>query len=76
MKLRERITDWYRGTYVPPPPNDPNSLLVIISSGHYKQPLLAKLLGAIGKFWLAHWQWIIGTCIATIGIVVALKALP
>ena len=70
--LAERIRDWYRGTYVPPPPNDPDSPIVIISIGHYEQPLLAKLLGISGRFWLDHWQWIIGTALAVLAILVAL----
>lgn len=44
----ERLTTWYRGKYIPPPPNDPDSSLVFISTGQYEQPLLAKLLDAVG----------------------------
>jgi hypothetical protein len=70
--LAERIRSWYRGTYVPPPPNHPDSLFVIISPGHYEQPVLARLLGIAGLFWLRHWQWIIGTALAVLAIFVAL----
>ena len=41
-------------------------------TGYYEQPALAKVLGVLGRFWLAHWQWIIGTVLAIIGLVVAL----
>jgi hypothetical protein len=71
MSLKERLQEWYRGKYVPPPPNDPGSPLWRISPGHYEQPSLARLLRVIAQFWLAHWQWIIGTAIAIIAIMVA-----
>jgi hypothetical protein len=72
MAIIEKIKAWYRGRYVPPPRNDLRSELQFCSVGHYEQPALAKLLKAVGLFWLAHWQWIIGTAIAVIGILVAL----
>lgn len=71
MSLIERIKEWYRGPYVPPAPNDPNSPMVFLSLGHHEQPPLAKLLGVICRFYLAHWQWIIGTLIAVFAIVAA-----
>jgi hypothetical protein len=72
MLLINKIKTWYRGKYVPPPPNDPNSPIVIISLGHYEQPALAKLLRVIGRFWLSHWKWIVGIIIAVVGIAVSL----
>jgi hypothetical protein len=30
------------------------------------------MLAALGRFWIAHWQWIIGTAIAIIAIIVSL----
>jgi len=63
-KQRERIASWYQGRYVPPPPDDPGSLLAFISPGHYEQPALAKLLRRLGEFWLDHWKWIIGVVVA------------
>jgi hypothetical protein len=35
---------------------------------HYEPPALAKALGTIGRFWLAHWKWIIGTAIAMVAL--------
>jgi len=67
-----KIKEWYRGKYVPPPENDPDNLVVIISPGYYKQPLLAKSIRQIGKFWLNHWQWISGFVIAVAGLIVAI----
>jgi hypothetical protein len=69
MALRERFTEWYRGRWVPPPPPGRH---VVFLMGHYEQPRLARILGVLGRFWLAHWQWIIGTALVIIGIVVAL----
>jgi len=73
--LRIKIKKWYRGKYIPPPTNDPNSPLVVISPGYYKQPLLAKAIGQIGKFWLNHWQWILGILLTIVGLVVAILML-
>ena len=70
--MLNKIKDWYRGVYVPPPKNDPDSSIVIISPGHYEQSPLAKVLGAIGRAWLAHWQWTIGTVLAIVAIIVSL----
>jgi hypothetical protein len=72
VRLVEKIKTWYRGRYVPPPPNDPGSPIVFISPGHYEQPMVAKILGVVATFWLKHWQWIIGTVLAVAAIVVAL----
>ena len=69
----ERLREWYRGQYIPPPPNEPDSPIVVISPGHYEKPMLAKCLGAIGRFWLTHWKWIIGIAVAVVGIIVTLK---
>jgi len=72
VSLIEKIKLWYRGKYVPPPLNDPNSPIVIISPGCYEQPVIAKILKVIGQFWLAHWKWIIGIIFAVAGIIVSL----
>ncbi len=72
MSLGEQIREWYRRKYIPPRSNYPNSPIVVISPGHYEQPLLAKCLDALGRFWLAHWQWIIGTSLAIIGLILTI----
>ena len=72
VAIIRKIKAWYQGRYVPPPPSDPNSELVFVTLGHYERPLVARILSSIGRFWLAHWQWIIGTALAIIGIIVAL----
>ena len=64
----ERIATWYRGKYIPPPPNDPNSSLFIISPGYYEQPFLAKVLGAIGRFIRTEWKWLLGFIVAVVAV--------
>lgn len=65
MRLRDRIQEWYRGPFVAPQ-NDPSSPIIVL--GHHEPPVLAKLLGALVGFWLAHWKWLIGTTVAIIAI--------
>lgn len=64
-----RFSEWYQGTYIPPPPNDPYSNIVFISTGHYEQPPLAKILRMLFQFWLDHWKWIIGVAVAILAII-------
>ena len=65
--LAKRLATWYRGRYIPPPPNDPNGL-VIISPGHYEQPFLAKVFGSIGRFIRAEWKWLLGFIVAVVAV--------
>ncbi len=74
-QLRQRLRDWYRGKYVPPPPNYPDSPVFIIPPGHYKQSLFAKLLGTLGRFCLAHWKWVIGATIAVLTLWAGMEAI-
>jgi len=71
VALTERIRKWYRGKYVPPPPNEPNSPIVIVRGGDYEQPILAKLLRILGQFWLRNWKWIITTGIVVLFALIA-----
>jgi len=74
-RFAAKMKKWYRGKYIPPPDNDPESLIVVISPGHYEQSPLAKVLGRIGKFWSNHWKWILGFIISIAGLIVAVIAL-
>lgn len=60
MEIRKRIAEWYRGRYVPPPKNDPDSYVFVISPGYYEQPMLAKVIRVIWQFYLSHWKWLWG----------------
>jgi hypothetical protein len=59
VQIIKEIKKWYRGRYVPPPDNS----YVAFVCPHYEQPILARDLGAVGRFWLAHWKWIVPTII-------------
>jgi len=67
-RISDGLADWYRGRYVPPPENAPDSPIIIISSGHYEQPLLARILGAIGRFIATEWKWLLGFALAIVGL--------
>jgi hypothetical protein len=73
--IAERIANWYRGKYIPPPADDPDSLIVIISPGHYEQPFLARLIGAVWGFYARHWQWVWSTIIGVVALYLAALAL-
>lgn len=68
-RMSDKLATWYRGRYVPPP-RDEGGPVFFVSLGHYEQPLLAKLLGILGTFWINHWKWIISAAIAVAAIVV------
>jgi hypothetical protein len=70
--MRKRIEEWYRGPWVTPP-DDPSSPLVFM--GHHEPHWTARAAHALVGFWLAHWQWVIGTAIAVTGLFIALKKL-
>ncbi len=71
----ERTATWYRGKYIPPPANDPNSSFVFHSLGYYEQPFFAKVIGTVWGFYLRHWQWFITTIIGLVAIYVSILAL-
>ena len=39
----EKIKNWWRGKYIPPKENDPNSRIIFISLGYYERPLPTKI---------------------------------
>lgn len=69
-KLTERLKDWWRGEYIK------SSLGEIFgeeeAKERFRRPHFVRFLHAIARFWVAHWQWIIGTVLAIIAIIVAL----
>jgi hypothetical protein len=70
-RITESVANWYRGKYIPPIENDPESSVVVISFGYYVQPPLAKILGAVSGFIAAEWKWLLGFLVAVSGVVVA-----
>lgn len=73
----ERLKNWNRGTYVPPPENDPDSPLIIISPGYYKRPLLAKVFETICQFFQRQGAGIIaGIMISVVAGILLYLILP
>jgi hypothetical protein len=54
-RITEKIKNWYRGKYIPPPKKDPNSCLYFFSPGHYEPSLPARILKTLVGFWLRRW---------------------
>lgn len=73
-RITDRIACCYKGKHIPPPKDDFDGDLVIVSSGHYEQPLAAKVLGAIGRLIKAEWKWSLGFFVAIVSLVVAALA--
>jgi hypothetical protein len=70
-RITEKIKNWYRGKYVAPPDNDPESGLVFVSPGHYEPSLSAKIVKALIQFWLNHWKFILGFSVSVAGLYIA-----
>ncbi|MBZ9820297.1 hypothetical protein [Mesorhizobium sp. CA4] len=70
MAFKQRISGWYQGKYVPPQ-NDHSSGIIILM-GSYERHWTARLAQVLADFWLAHWQWTIGTTLAIIAIYVGI----
>ncbi|WP_461519788.1 hypothetical protein [Porticoccus sp.] len=54
-RIAEKIKNWYRGKYIPPPENAPGSGVLFVMTGHYEPSLPAKIARALVRFWLKHW---------------------
>lgn len=68
----DKIKEWYEGEYIPYR-NDPDSPVVIVGPGHLRRPVLAYMIKWTFDFWLAHWQWVITTALAIIGLIFAIR---
>ncbi|MCK3776685.1 hypothetical protein MZK49_08060 [Ensifer sesbaniae] len=68
--LIKRAADWYEGKYVSYE-NDPHSRVFIVG-GYYERHWTARVARTLVEFWLAHWQWTIGTMLALLGLYVTL----
>jgi hypothetical protein len=71
--MQKRIEEWYRGSWVAPPPNDPNSQVVFISAGHHDPHWTARVAQGLVGFWLARWPILIGFAISLAGLLIAYK---
>jgi len=67
--MLSRIKRWYSGESKSHEfENDPDSSLVIIPMPYTEYHWSAKIARAIVGFYLRHWQWVITTVIAIIGL--------
>lgn len=70
MAIVQKVKNWWRGEYIRP------SLGEILGeeepTERFRRPYFVRSLYVVRRFWLAHWQWIIATALAIIGIIVAL----
>jgi hypothetical protein len=71
--IGQRIAKWYEGRWVAYE-NPPGSDIVIIG-GNYERHWTSRTAHVLVDFYLAHWQWVIGTVLAIAGLLVALAAL-
>lgn len=67
------VKRWYQGKFVPHE-NEPNSPVVFLG-WNYERHWTAKTARVLVEFYLAHWQWLIGTVIAVLSLWVAVLAL-
>ena len=65
----QRLASWYEGRWVAYE-NPPGSVVVILG-GNYERHWTSKVAHVLVDFYLAHWQWIIGTALAIAGLVYA-----
>ncbi len=68
IKIWGKIKEWYKGKYIPPKLTQYSSITVL-DTGGYKRPFIAKYLIVLKKFWIRHWQWIIGTILAVLALI-------
>ncbi len=67
------IKSWWDGEYVAHE-NDPRSDLFILG-GHTKRHWTSRCAHAVAEFVKTEWKWMIGTAIAVIGLLFAIKKL-
>jgi len=71
IRMRKILKKWWEGTYVPPPKNDPHSIVFIISAGRYKRSPSSRAAHAIKDFWLKYWQWCFTAAFSMAGLIIA-----
>jgi hypothetical protein len=65
--LVDKVRTWYGGEWKPYE-NPPGSAVVFMGVGANERHWTAKVARVLIRFWLAHWQWIIGAAIAVAGL--------
>lgn len=56
MIVWKKIKDWWDGEYIPPPENDPDSFVWLISPGWQKHPLPRVIVSGVWRFWCKEWR--------------------
>ncbi len=72
MLIIQIIKTWYRGKYIPPPQNDIDGSVTIISPGYYEKPVFARFLCVVGLFLSNHWKWLVSSALVLVSIIVTL----
>jgi hypothetical protein len=67
--VRDTISAWYEGEHVPWK-NEPHSNLVFVNSGDLRRHWTASVAHVLSKFWIKHWQWIVGVVIAIAALII------
>ena len=73
IRMKETFKTWWDGTYSPPE-NYPGSAL-IFTTGTVRRSWPSKAAHLLAEFWLKHWQYMISTGIAVVGIFIAIRKL-
>lgn len=73
MNIWTKVRGWYEDKMVPLE-NSPNSELIFLGWS-YERHWTAKCARVLVEFYLANWQWLIGTLIGALSLWVAVLAL-
>lgn len=73
-RVRESVSSWWNGRYVPYE-NGPSDSVIIIG-GHREWHWTAKVARSVVFFAQAEWKWVVGTTLAVIGLLIAYLNLP
>ncbi len=60
--LIARLREWWRGEYLPSPSD------MFVSPGEYDQPLLARVVVLVWRFWLVHWKFVLSFVVAVVAL--------
>lgn len=71
QRLREKIKRWWQGEYIPPPRDNPNSPVIIVSIGFYRRHWTARAVSAIFAFVAHEWKWLIPVLLTLAGLIIA-----
>ena len=71
--LSDIVKRWYQGKFTPHE-NDPDAPVIFLG-WTYERHWTAKTVRVLVEFYLAHWQWLIGTVIGVLSLWVAVLAL-